>query len=72
MSDFFERRDDAIDAQTAAGCPLQLCPVKWRTEQKANAYVRRMAASGDRDAARLADLLDHVGITPDFEPSPCG
>jgi hypothetical protein len=70
MSDFFEFREDENRAASSVGCPVMLCPVKWQTEQAMNKYVRKMACTGDGEARRLADLLDQVGITPDFEPSP--
>jgi hypothetical protein len=70
MGDTFEFREDFKRAEASSGCPVQLCPVKWQTEKHMNNYVRKMALSGDGEARRLGDLLDQVGITPDFEPSP--
>jgi hypothetical protein len=70
MHDSFEFRQDPDRAGVAVGCSVQLCPVKWQAEKTINAYVRKMAVTGDGEARKLADLLDQVGITQDFEPSP--
>jgi hypothetical protein len=69
MHDSFEFRQDPDRAGVAGGCPVQLCPVKWQAEKTINAYVRKMAVTGDGEARKLADLLDQVGITQGFEPS---
>jgi hypothetical protein len=70
MHDSFEFRQDPDRARGSAGCSVRLCPVKWQAEKAMNAYVRKMAVTGDGEARKLADLLDQVGITQDFEPSP--
>jgi len=70
MSDDFELRIDPFLATGAMGCPRQVCAVKVDAFKRCAAYVREMAVTGDGEARRLADFLDHVGITPDFDPSP--
>jgi hypothetical protein len=70
MSDDFELTIDPELRIATGGRPREVCAVKVGAFQLCAAYVRRMAVSGDREASRLADFLDHVGITPDFDPSP--
>ena len=69
MHDSFEFRQDPQRSAAASGMHVQLCSVKWQAEKAMNAYVRKMAVTGDGEARRLADLLDQVGITQDFEPA---
>ena len=70
MHDSFEFRQDLQRSAAASGMPVQLCLVKWQAEKAMNAYVRKMAVTGDGEARKLADLLDQVGLTQSFEPSP--
>lgn len=63
MHDSFEFREDAARAKVSSECLVQLCPVKWQTAKRAIEFAR----TGDR---RLSELLDQVGLTKDFEPSP--
>ena len=70
MHDSFEFRQDPQRSAANAGMPVQLCPVKWQAEKAMNAYVRKMAVTGDGEARKLADLLDQVGLTQGFEPAP--
>jgi hypothetical protein len=70
MGQDFEFRDDPWRTEATSGCPVMLCPVKWEAANAAIDYVRRQAKRGTEGAPRIAALLDHVGITPEFEPSP--
>lgn len=70
MSDDFEFRIDPLLAQGNIGTPRQVCAVKVDAFKRCADYVRKMSVTGDGAARRLADFLDHVGITPDFDPAP--
>jgi len=70
MSDDFEFRIDPLLAQANAGTPRQVCAVKFGAYQRCAEFVRKLAVSGDFEAMKLADFLDHVGINPDFDPPP--
>jgi hypothetical protein len=69
MTEDFEFRDDPIRAKTVAGNPKQVCALKFQALKACADYVRVQAITGSNSKARqLADLLDQVGITPDFVP----
>jgi hypothetical protein len=69
MHDSFEFREDFHRSNSAAGNPVVLCPVKWEAAKACIEYVRISSVAGGIRARQLADLLDQVGITPEFEPS---
>jgi len=68
MNDSFEFRDDPKRAEVAPRCPKQICAVKWEALKACANYVRNQAVGSADGARQLADMLDQVGITPDFEP----
>ena len=61
MHDSFEFRDDFHRANSAAGCPIMLCPVKWQAAKRAIELARSDPA--------MERLFSQVGLTADFEPS---
>ncbi len=65
MSDSFEYRNDPELILGAAGSSHSVCHVKLIAYKACAEYVRKMSVTGDREAARLADLLGRAAITPD-------
>ena len=65
MSDYFEYRNDPELAHGAAAAPHSVCVVKMIAYKACADYVRKMSVTGDREAARLADLLERAAITPE-------
>jgi hypothetical protein len=65
MSDSFEYRNDPELTIATSGTSHQVCRVKLIAYKACAEYVRKMSVTGDREAARLADLLDRAAITPE-------
>jgi hypothetical protein len=75
MHDSFEFREDFARSEASTQCPVMLCPVKWAAIKEALDALRLLAQPypelGVGKAARRAvAVLDQVGLTPDFDPSP--
>jgi hypothetical protein len=65
MSDYFEYRNDPELMTLVAGTSHQVCRVKMIAYKACADYVRKMSVTGDREAARLCDLLERAAITPE-------
>ena len=65
MSDYFEYRNDPEFQVGYGGAPHSVCVVKMIAYKACTDYVRKMSVTGDREAARLADLLERAAITPE-------
>ena len=65
MGDSFEYRNDPEFMEAAPRSSHQVCRVKLIAYKACAEYVRKMSVTGDREAARLADLLERAAITPE-------
>ena len=72
MSDFFEYRNDPELASPATKAPREVCCVKVMALKACADYVRKMSVTGDREAAKLVNLLERASIGPDWEPNAVG
>ena len=63
MSDFFEYRNDPEFQAGNGGAPQFVA--KMIAYKACAEYVRKMSVTGDREAGRLADLLDRAAIAPE-------